>query len=179
MTTEIATLGGGCFWCLDAVYRMVDGVKRVQSGFAGGDRPAPSYREVVSGTTGHAEVVEVEFDPETISYRELLEIFFTIHDPTTLNRQGADRGTQYRSIILTHDADQMRTARQLIEGIEAEGIWPDPIVTQVRELDHFWPAEEYHEDYYRRNPNQPYCRVVIDPKVARFRARFADRIRAG
>ena len=175
--TRVATLGGGCFWCLDAVYRLARGVTSVQSGFAGGEVDHPTYRQVVSGATGHAEVIQVEYDPEVISYRTLLEIFFAIHDPTTLNRQGADRGTQYRSIILTHDDEQARTARETIEAIEAEGIWDDPIVTQVKAFERFWPAEEYHEDFYRKNPGQPYCRVVIDPKVARFRARFADVLR--
>ena len=172
--TMRATLGGGCFWCLDAVFRMVRGVTSVRSGFSGGRMPNPSYRQVVTGATGHAEVVQVEFDPTVIPYRTVLEIFFSIHDPTTKDRQGADRGPQYRSIILTHDAEQDRIARATIAELDAEGVWADPIVTEVAAFDAFWPAEEYHEDFYRRNPAQPYCRVVIDPKVAKFRARHAD-----
>lgn len=174
---ETATLGGGCFWCLDAVFRKTRGVTAVRSGFAGGDISDPSYRAVVSGTTGHAEVVQLDFDADVISYEALLQIFFAMHDPTTLNRQGADRGTQYRSIILTHDADQMRVAREVMDGLEAEGVFPDAIVTQVKALDNFWPAEAYHHDFYEQNPNQPYCRIVIDPKVAKFRSRFSEWMR--
>lgn len=176
---ETATLGGGCFWCLDAVFQQTRGVQAVRSGFAGGQRENPSYQQVVTGMTGHAEVIQVDFDTSVISFEILLQIFFTIHDPTTLNRQGADRGTQYRSIILTHDADQMRTARAVIEALEAAGVFPDPIVTQVKEMDRFWPADDYHDDFYGKNPNQPYCRIVIDPKVTKFRARFADWMKSG
>ena len=176
-TLETATLGGGCFWCLDAVFRKTLGVHAVRSGFAGGDIENPTYRAVVTGTTGHAEVVQIDFDPSVISYEVLLQIFFTIHDPTTLNRQGADRGTQYRSIILTHGPEQMSTARRVMDDLESQGVFPDPIVTQVKELEDFWQAEEAHDDFYARNPYQPYCRIVIDPKVAKFRARFSEWMR--
>jgi peptide-methionine (S)-S-oxide reductase len=176
MTTEVATLGGGCFWCLEAVFEMVDGVRGVRSGYAGGHAVDPTYEQVCTGTTGHAEVVQVSFDPTVVSYREVLEIFFAIHDPTTLNRQGADVGTQYRSVVFTHSADQEAQARALIEELRRDGPWDDPIVTQVEPLDAFHPAEAYHDDYYRRNPLQPYCSVVIGPKVAKFRQRFAHRL---
>ena len=173
---ETATLGGGCFWCLDAVYQAVEGVERVVSGYAAGDVPDPTYQQVCSGDTGHAEVVQVRYDPEEISYREILEIFFAIHDPTTPNRQGADVGTQYRSIVLTHGDDQRDTAEQMIEELEAEGVW-EGIVTQIEPLDTFYRAEEYHQNYFHRNPGQGYCQAVIRPKVAKFRQKFADRIR--
>ncbi len=171
---ETATLGGGCFWCLDAVFRQTRGVLTVRSGFAGGEIENPTYHAVVTGTTGHAEVVQVDFDPSVIPYEVLLQIFFTIHDPTTLNRQGADKGVQYRSIILTDGPDQMRTARQVMEDLENAAIFPDPIVTQVKELGDFWHAEAVHDDFYGKNPYQPYCRIVIDPKVAKFRAHFSE-----
>ena len=173
---QTATLGGGCFWCLDAVYQDVEGVERSVSGYAAGDAPNPTYQQVCSGTTGHAEVVQVEFDPEEITYREILEIFFSIHDPTTLNRQGADVGTQYRSIILTHDDQQRETAERMIEELEAEGVW-EGIVTQIEPLETFYRAEEYHQNYFKRNPAQGYCQAVIRPKVAKFRQKFADRLR--
>lgn len=173
---EKATLGGGCFWCLEAVFEMVEGVQQVKSGYAGGHLPDPSYKEVCTGDTGHAEVVQVEFDPSTLSYAELLEIFFGIHDPTTLNRQGADVGTQYRSAIFTHSDEQARTAREVLAAVDADGPWDDPIVTQVQPLDSFYPAEDYHDAYFRRNGSQPYCQVVIAPKVAKFRQRFAHRL---
>jgi peptide-methionine (S)-S-oxide reductase len=172
---EIATLGGGCFWCLDAVYRELPGVSDVVSGYAGGHVEDPDYRSVCAGTTGHAEVVQVEFDPAEISLREILQVFFTVHDPTTLDRQGADVGTQYRSAIFTHSPEQRETAEQVIAELEAEGVWSDPIVTEIEPLDTFYPAEEYHQNYYQRNPNQGYCRVVIDPKVAKFRQKFLAR----
>lgn len=175
---EVATLGGGCFWCLEAVYEQLQGVEKVVSGYAGGHVPNPSYRLVTTGTTGHAEVVQVTYDPEEVSYREILEVFFTIHDPTTLNRQGPDVGTQYRSHIFTHDQRQEEIAREVIESMETEGIWDDPIVTQISPLDQFYPAEDYHQEYYRQNPNQPYCQVVISPKVAKFRKKYADRLQA-
>src|SRR3954471_5094605 len=165
---ETATLAGGCFWCLEAVYDDLKGVESVVSGYMGGKTPAPSYDDVCTGRTGHAEVVQVTFDPAQVSYRELLEVFFTIHDPTTLNRQGADAGTQYRSAIFTHSAEQAETAREVIRDLEAEGVWTDPIVTQVEPVTQFWPAEDYHDAYYRRNSGQPYCQVVIAPKVAKF-----------
>lgn len=174
----LATLGGGCFWCLEAVFERVEGVLGVRSGYAGGDRPDPSYQEVCSGRTGHAEVVQLRFDPTVIPYRDLLEIFFAIHDPTTPNRQGADVGTQYRSVIFTHDEGQARTARDLIRDLEADGTWDAPVVTEVVPLDVFYEAEAYHQEYYRRNPSQPYCQVVVAPKVAKLRQRFAHRLRA-
>jgi peptide-methionine (S)-S-oxide reductase len=175
--TELATLGGGCFWCLEAVYERVEGVLGVRSGYAGGDRPEPSYQEVCAGTTGHAEVVEVRFDPDVIPYREILEIFFAIHDPTTPDRQGADVGTQYRSVIFTHSDEQHAAADRLVRELDGEGIWGAPIVTEVAPLDAFWVAEDYHQEYFRRNPYQPYCQVVVAPKVAKFRQRFAHRLR--
>ncbi len=173
---ETATLGGGCFWCLEAVFEMVEGVQSVQSGYAGGRTPQPTYEQVCSGTTGHAEVVQVVFDPTIIPYREILEIFFGVHDPTTLNRQGADVGTQYRSAIYTHSEEQAEVARALIEEFSVDGPWDDPIVTEVAPMDTFYAAEAYHDDYFRRNPQQPYCRAVIGPKVAKFRQRFAHRL---
>jgi peptide-methionine (S)-S-oxide reductase len=175
---EVATLGGGCFWCLEAVYEQLAGVIGVVSGYAGGATPNPTYQEVCSGSTGHAEVVQVSFDPKVITFEELLEVFFTIHDPTTLNRQGADIGTQYRSVIFTHDEGQRATSEAVIRRFEAEGIWADPIVTEVRPLEAFYRAEDYHQEYYRRNPGQPYCRVVIAPKVTKFRRQYLDRLRS-
>lgn len=175
---ERATLGGGCFWCLEAVYEMVEGVRGVKSGYAGGHVVNPTYKHVCTGETGHAEVVRVEFDPAVITYGDLLEIFFAIHDPTTLNRQGGDVGTQYRSAIFTHSDEQARVAREVKEAIEAEAIWDDPIVTQVEPLDVFYPAEDYHDAYFQRNGGQPYCRAVVAPKVAKFRQKFAHRLSA-
>lgn len=175
---DVATLGGGCFWCLEAVFKEVEGVEQVVPGYSGGHVPHPTYEQVCTGDTGHAEVVQITFDPEIISYRELLEIFFAIHDPTTLNRQGADVGTQYRSIILYHSPEQRETAVRLIEELDASGLWEDPIVTQVEPFSAFYPAEEYHRDYFARNPNQPYCSLVIAPKVRSFRQKFAGRLKA-
>lgn len=175
--TESATLGGGCFWCLEAVYERVEGVTGVRSGYAGGDKPEPTYQEVCSGTTGHAEVVEVRFDPDVISYREILEIFFAIHDPTTVDRQGADVGSQYRSAIFHHSDAQRETAEELVRELEADDVFGAPIVTEIAPLDTFWPGEDYHQEYFRRNPHQPYCQVVVAPKVAKFRQRFAHRLR--
>ncbi len=169
---EIATLGGGCFWCLEAVYQEVPGVTRVVSGYAGGTVENPTYRQVCSGMTGHAEVTQIEFDPERVSYRRILEIFFTIHDPTTLDRQGADRGTQYRSVIFFHSPEQESTARQVIADLTAEGLWDAPVVTQVMPFEVFYPAEDYHQNYFRENPSQAYCQIVIRPKVAKFREKF-------
>ncbi|MGE0158315.1 MAG: peptide-methionine (S)-S-oxide reductase MsrA [Gemmatimonadales bacterium] len=174
--TEQATLGGGCFWCLEAVFELVSGVTGVKSGYAGGATSNPTYEQVCSGTTGHAEVVQVTFDPEIISYREILEIFFATHDPTTLDRQGADVGTQYRSAIFTHSPEQAEVARNLVSELDTQGLWDGPIVTQIEPLDRFYPAERYHDEYYRRNPNQSYCRIVIGPKLAKFRMRFANRL---
>ena len=176
-TLETATLGGGCFWCLEAVYRELNGVERVVSGYAGGRMPDPSYDAVCSGATGHAEVVQVTFDPAVISYRDLLEVFFTIHDPTTLNRQGADVGTQYRSAILWHDEAQRATAEQVKAEIAASGLWSDPVVTEIAPLEKFFPAEDYHQEYFARNPYQPYCMAVVAPKVSKFRRKFLDRLK--
>lgn len=175
-TLETATLGGGCFWCLEAVYEEVEGVHSVKSGYTGGHDPNPTYKQVCSGTTGHAEVVQVRFDPAVTTYRELLEIFFVIHDPTQLDRQGNDVGTQYRSAVFTHSDEQAATARDVIRTLDADGPWDGPIVTTVEPLDTFHPAEEYHDSYYRKNPTQGYCRVVVAPKVAKFRSRFAHKM---
>jgi len=175
MTTdgrELATLAGGCFWCLEAVFESLKGVESVQSGYAGGHVPNPTYEQVCTDTTGHAEVVQVAFDPSVISYKQLLEVFFGIHDPTTLNRQGNDVGSQYRSAIFTHSPEQAETARATIQELDGDGPWDDPIVTRIEPLESFYPAEAYHDTYFRRNPSQPYCRVVIDPKVRKFRERF-------
>ncbi|MDX1646004.1 MAG: peptide-methionine (S)-S-oxide reductase MsrA [Longimicrobiales bacterium] len=174
--TEKATLGGGCFWCLEAVFELVDGVSRVKSGYAGGHVADPTYRQVCTGTTGHAEVVQVEFDPDVVSYAELLEIFFGIHDPTTVDRQGNDVGSQYRSVIFTHSERQEETARMIRAALEREGPWKDPIVTEIGPLDTFYPAEDDHDEYFRRNTSQPYCQVVVAPKVAKFRERFKDKL---
>ena len=175
--TETATLAGGCFWCLEAAFSELRGVKQVVSGYAGGRGPA-SYEEVCTGTTGHAEVTQVTFDPDEISYRDLLDVFFTIHDPTTLNRQGADVGTQYRSAIFHHSPEQRRVAETAIAELTASKVWGDPIVTEVVPLTTFHPAEAYHQRYFERNPNQPYCRAVIAPKVAKLRKQHFERLRA-
>jgi peptide-methionine (S)-S-oxide reductase len=175
---DTATLGGGCFWCLEAVFQELNGVKRVVSGYAGGQVANPTYEQVCSGRTGHAEVVQVTFDPATLSFRDVLQVFFGIHDPTILNRQGADVGTQYRSAIFYNSPEQESAARALIEEIEKAGIWDAPVVTEVAPLTEFFPAEQYHQDYFRRNPGQGYCRVVIAPKVAKFRKEHLARLRA-
>lgn len=172
----MATLGGGCFWCVEAALRDLQGVLGVTNGYAGGHTPHPSYEAVCTGATGHAEVVQVAFDPAVISYHDLLEVFFTVHDPTTRDRQGADVGSQYRSIILTHDAVQAGTARAVIR--DMADAFPAPIVTEVEPLRHFYEAEEYHQDYYARNPGAGYCRVVIAPKLAKLRQRWAERLKA-
>jgi peptide-methionine (S)-S-oxide reductase len=177
--TETATLGGGCFWCLEAVYNELRGVERVISGYAGGTVPFPSYEQVCSGRTGHAEVVQIGFNPETISYREILEVFFTIHDPTTLDRQGADVGTQYRSAIFYESPEQQRIAQEVIDATNAAGIWRSPIVTKLEPLDRFYPAEGYHQNYFERNQYQPYCQIVIAPKVAKVRERYLARLKRG
>ena len=176
--TELATLGGGCFWCLEAVFQDLKGVERVVSGYAGGSVPNPSYEDVCTGRTGHAEVVQVTFDPAVLPYRDLLQVFFSIHDPTTLNRQGPDEGTQYRSAIFHHGPEQERVAREVIAELERRGIWDSPIVTEVTAAPPFYPAEQYHQEYFRRNPGQGYCRVVIAPKVAKFRKEHLDRLKA-
>ncbi len=175
---EVATLGGGCFWCLEAVYEELRGVEKVESGYSGGSMPDPTYREVCSGTTGHAEVVQVTFDPSMVSFREILGVFFTIHDPTTLNRQGADVGTQYRSVIFYHDEEQRRVAEEVISELEAEGLWKDPMVTEVVPLDAYYRAEDYHQGYFRNNGFQPYCQVIIAPKVAKFRKQYLEQLKA-
>jgi peptide-methionine (S)-S-oxide reductase len=174
---EVATLGGGCFWCLEAVYDQLRGVSRVVSGYAGGQTPAPTYRQVCLGNTGHAEVVQISFDPQQLSFAELLQIFFTIHDPTTLNRQGADVGSQYRSVIFYHSPEQKATAEQVIAAMEAARVWDDPIVTEIAPLTEFYPAEDYHQEYYAENPDQPYCQMVVAPKVTKFRRQFSDRLK--
>ena len=178
MAMETAVLGGGCFWCLDAVFRDLLGVQTVVSGYAGGARPNPNYEQVCSGATGHAEVVRVTFDPAQLSFRDLLGVFFTIHDPTTPNRQGNDVGTQYRSAIFHHEPEQERVAREVIAELERRGIWDSPIVTEVTAAPPFYPAEQYHQEYFRRNPGQGYCRVVIAPKVAKFRKEHLARLKA-
>ena len=172
-----ATLAGGCFWCLEAVYVELRGVSKVVSGYAGGTVRNPSYRQVCNGNTGHAEVVQITFDPNVVSYRQLLEIFFTIHDPTTLNRQGADVGTQYRSAIFYHDEEQRRIANEVIAQLSEQKLWHNPIVTQVAPLDVFYPAEDYHQNYFANNPFQPYCQVVVAPKVAKFRKHYFEQLR--
>lgn len=174
---EQATLAGGCFWCLEAVFLELKGVERAQSGYAGGHLPKPTYEQVCAGATGHAEVVQVTFDPAVISFRELLQVFFTLHDPTTLNRQGADVGTQYRSAIFYHSPEQRAQAAEAIAAITASGVWPGRIVTDVAPLDVFYPAEEYHRDYYRRNPRQGYCQIVIAPKVAKLRKEWLEKLK--
>ncbi len=178
MTTELATLGGGCFWCLEAAFVQLAGVESVVSGYAGGPTANPDYRSVCSGTSGHAEVVEVRFDPAIIDYRTLLTAFFAVHDPTTLDRQGNDIGSQYRSVIYTHDAQQEKTAKALIEELGSAKIWPDPIVTAVSPAPTFWPAEDYHQNYYANNPLQGYCQAVVAPKAAKLRKVFAGRLKA-
>ena len=176
MAIETTTLGGGCFWCLEAAFQTLKGVESAVSGYAGGLAENPTYREVCGGATGHAEVVRVAFDNSVIDFGTLLEVFFTIHDPTTLNRQGADAGTQYRSVIFYHSDPQRTTAERLISEMTANQVWPEPIVTQLQPVPTFYPAEVYHRDYYRRNPSQGYCQAVISPKLAKLRKRHADLI---
>lgn len=179
MNTDLqtATLAGGCFWCLEAVFDEIRGVHGVESGYSGGNMPNPSYREVCNGDTGHAEVVQVHFDPGIVSYRDLLNVFFAIHDPTSLNRQGADVGTQYRSAIFYHDEEQKKVAEELIRELNAQKIWDKPIVTQVEKLDKFYMAEDYHQEYFARNPYQPYCMAVVAPKVSKFRKHFLEMLK--
>lgn len=172
-----ATLGGGCFWCLEAVFGDLRGVERVVSGYAGGHVADPSYEDVCRGTTGHAEVVDVTFDPAEISYRDLLRVFFAIHDPTTLNRQGADVGPQYRSVVFTRSREQDMIAREVIQELADQGLYDQPVVTELTPLSSFYPAEEYHQEYFARNPAQPYCQAVVAPKVAKFRRQFMDRLK--
>lgn len=174
---EVATLGGGCFWCLEPIFKELRGVVSVESGYAGGSVPDPSYEQVCTGTTGHAEVVQVRFDPRHISYRQLLQVFFTIHDPTTLNRQGADVGTQYRSVILYHTPQQMETAQEVVRSLDKQGVWDKPIVTHLVPFERFYRAEDYHQNYFVNNPNQGYCSIVIAPKVAKFRKQYLSMLR--
>ena len=175
--SEVATLAGGCFWCLEAVYNELRGVEKVVSGYSGGRVANPTYEEVCTGRTGHAESIQIKFDPQVITYKELLEVFFTIHDPTTLNRQGADVGTQYRSAIFYHSPEQKAVAEKVMAEIREQKIWDKPIVTELTKLDAFYPAEDYHQRYYERNPNQGYCRMVIQPKVIKFRRHFMSKLK--
>ncbi len=175
--TEIATLGGGCFWCLEPIFADLKGVQKVESGYSGGAVKNPAYREVCEGTTGHAEVVQVTFDASVITYKEILEIFFTIHDPTTPNRQGADSGTQYRSVIYYHTPEQQAVAEEVMREINAAGIWGAPLVTEVAPFSVFYRAEDYHQDYYARNGNQSYCQIIIAPKVKKFRALYSAKLK--
>ncbi len=174
---EVTTLGGGCFWCLEAVFNQIIGVIKVESGYAGGDRRNPTYEQVCSGNTGHAEVVQITFDPKLISFREILEIFFSFHDPTTLNRQGADVGTQYRSIILYHNKVQESIAKKMILEINNSKVWDDPIVTTVEPFEVLYRAEHYHKNYFELHPESGYCRVVIDPKISKLRRKFSEKIK--
>jgi peptide-methionine (S)-S-oxide reductase len=169
---QTIVLGGGCFWCIDAVMRPLKGVKQVMSGYAGGETKNPSYEEVCSGTTGHAEVVQITFNSETVSLEQLLKVFFTLHDPTTLNRQGADTGTQYRSVVYFTEPEQREVILKVMEEIDAEGVWEDSLVTEVASLDIFYPAEEYHQDYFAKNPDKGYCQIVIAPKVSKLRKEY-------
>ena len=173
---ETATLAGGCFWCLEAVFKELSVVERVVSGYSGGTGPNPSYEQVCSGRTGHAEAVQITFDPRVISYREILDVFFSIHDPTTLNQQGADIGTQYRSAIFYHSDEQKTIAEQVIRELESKKVWKDSIVTAIVPFDKFYAAEEYHQDYYQHNSAQPYCRIVINPKLSKLRSHYRDKL---
>jgi peptide-methionine (S)-S-oxide reductase len=175
---EIATLGGGCFWCLESVFEQLRGVERVESGYAGGSVANPTYPQVCTGATGHAEVVQITFDPRVLSFAELLDVFFDIHDPTTLNRQGADVGTQYRSVIFYHSPEQKRLAEEKIAALNQSGDWGAPLVTQVVPFETFYRAEDYHQGYFRNNPSQGYCQVVIAPKLAKFRSHFSSKLKA-
>jgi peptide-methionine (S)-S-oxide reductase len=174
---EMATLAGGCFWCLEAVFDELNGVESVESGYSGGHVPNPTYKQVCSETTGHAEAVRITFDPEVLSYADLLRVFFTVHDPTTLNRQGNDVGTSYRSAIFYHDEAQKQTAEAIIKEITDAHLWPNRIVTEVKQFDAFYMAEDYHQEYFANNPFQPYCMVVVAPKVAKFRKQFVERLK--
>ncbi|OHB35118.1 MAG: peptide-methionine (S)-S-oxide reductase [Planctomycetes bacterium GWA2_39_15] len=174
---EIATLAGGCFWCMEAMFSELQGVEKVESGYSGGSIPDPSYEQVCTGTTGHAEAVQITFDPKAISFRELLEVFFAIHDPTTLNRQGADVGTQYRSVILYHTHDQKRIAELVITELTTAKVWSKLIVTEVTPFTAFYRTEEYHQEYYKRNPWQAYCQAVISPKITKFRKQFKAKLK--
>lgn len=173
--TEVATLGGGCFWCVEAVYQELQGVIKVESGYSGGHVDNPTYREVCAGVTGHAEVAQITFDPSVVSFRDVLHVFFTVHDPTTLNRQGNDAGTQYRSVIYYHSKDQKKVAEEVMK--EAQEAWDDPIVTEISGFEKFYKAEDYHQNYFKDNPNQPYCSFVVAPKVKKFREKFKDKLK--
>jgi len=174
---EMATLGAGCFWCVEAVFDALKGVESVESGYSGGHTENPTYREVCSETTGHAEVAQIKFNPDEISFKEILQVFFTVHDPTTLNRQGNDIGSSYRSAIFYHSDEQKKIAEEVIEEITTEGIYDNPIVTEVTGFDKFFVAEDYHQEYFVNNPNQPYCAAVVAPKVAKFRQKFVNRLK--
>lgn len=178
INTETATLAAGCFWCVEAVFDDLKGVEDVVSGYSGGQTENPTYRQVCDGNTGHAEVAEIRFDPSVISFKDVLRVFFSVHDPTTLNRQGHDIGTQYRSAIFYHNDEQKRDAEEVIKEITDEGVYDDPIVTEVVKFEKFWPAEDYHQEYFANNPNQPYCQAVVSPKVRKFRQKFADRLKS-
>lgn len=175
---QVATLAGGCFWCIESAFNTVEGVIKAVSGYAGGEKSDPTYEEVCTGQTGHAEVVQVTFDADVISYREVLEIFFALHNPTQVNRQGNDIGTQYRSAIFYHDAEQQAAAEQIIAEISEEKIWPEPVVTEVVEINNYYPAEDYHQDYFKNNPQNQYCSLVVAPKLAKFKQTFAARLRS-
>ncbi len=177
LTLETATLGGGCFWCLEAVYDQLMGVVSVESGYMGGSKPEPTYREVCSGETGHVEVVQITFDPAVTSYREILEVFFVIHNPTTRDRQGDDVGVQYRSVIFYHSEEQRAVAENLIRELDVGGIWSDPVVTELRPASKFYLAEDYHQEYFRKNPEQPYCTLVVGPKIRKFREKFSEKVK--
>ncbi len=174
---QVATLAGGCFWCIESAFNSVDGVEKAISGYAGGDKNDPTYEEVCSGNTGHAEVVQITFDADVITYREILEIFFALHDPTQVNRQGNDIGTQYRSAIFYHDKGQQAEAQKIISEINDEAIWPDPVVTEIVEINNYYPAEDYHQSYFKNNPQNQYCSMVVAPKLAKFKKTFASRLR--
>ena len=174
--SEVATFGGGCFWCLEAAFQQLRGIEKIVSGYAGGQRPNPSYEQVCSGATGHAEVVQVTFDPSVITYRDILGVLFTIHDPTTPDRQGNDIGSHYRSVVFYHTPEQERVVREVVTELEREKVWDDPIVTEVLPLPTFYPAETYHQDYYNRNPDQAYCAAVVASKVAKVRKTYFDRL---
>jgi peptide-methionine (S)-S-oxide reductase len=175
--SEVATLGSGCFWCSEAIFSQLKGVEKVESGYSGGRSANPSYADVCSGTTGHAETVQVTFDPSVISYEDILHIFFTTHDPTTLNRQGADVGTQYRSVIFYHDDKQLETAHQTIKELNGSKVWKNPIVTELSPFKAFYKAEDYHQEFYERNRNYPYCQVVIEPKIAKLRQHYLSKLK--
>lgn len=176
MATEVATLGGGCFWCIEHTFRLLKGVNSVYSGYAGGQSDNPTYEEICTGLSGHAEVVQISFDNTQIDFTELLAIFFTLHNPTTLNRQGNDSGTQYRSVIFYHDENQKSIAQDMIEKIDDSAIWDDKIVTEITAYPHFYIAEDYHQTYFSQNPQNPYCQMVVAPKVAKFLAQYKDRL---